>query len=164
MMGGQVAQGIYKIILSEELAKMNELTGTITLSSGIQTSVAYKSLMDSLEWTIVWSYDSIACTQMVILFYGWLMKVYTNQTNVLVGSTVVVEHMAKDQAAGLKKPQSIIYPVQGLAYKAHIKSIAVCMHSTDQVEVVRGKFAYTGSDIDFTRIESGVSFLQVKHP
>jgi hypothetical protein len=38
-MGDQTAQGLHEIMLGEELAKMNELTGTITLSSRIQTRV-----------------------------------------------------------------------------------------------------------------------------
>jgi hypothetical protein len=33
---GQAAQGLYEITLHEEFAKMNELTRSITLSSGVQ--------------------------------------------------------------------------------------------------------------------------------
>jgi hypothetical protein len=56
--GGQAAQGLYKITLWEEVAKMNKPTGSIMLSSGIQARVSVKSLFDSLEGTVVWEYES----------------------------------------------------------------------------------------------------------
>ncbi len=52
-MGGQATQGFYEITLREEFAKMNELTGSITLSFGIQARVSDKRLVDSLEGVIV---------------------------------------------------------------------------------------------------------------
>jgi hypothetical protein len=51
-MGGQTAHVLYEIILREKFAKMNKLTGTFTLSSGIQTRVADKSLAGSLDGTV----------------------------------------------------------------------------------------------------------------
>ncbi len=38
-LGGQTAQGLYKIMLREEFARLNELTGSITLTSGVQACV-----------------------------------------------------------------------------------------------------------------------------
>jgi hypothetical protein len=35
-LGGQAAQGLYEITLQEEFAKMNELTGSAMVSSGVQ--------------------------------------------------------------------------------------------------------------------------------
>jgi hypothetical protein len=52
-LGGQAAQGLYEITLRKECAKMNELTGSITLSSRIQARVSDKSLVDSLEGTVL---------------------------------------------------------------------------------------------------------------
>jgi ribosomal protein L24 len=46
------------------------------------------------------------------------------------------------------------------AFKTHIENIAVFMHKDDCVEVVQGMDK--GSDVDLTRLESGMSFLQVK--
>jgi hypothetical protein len=34
-LGGQVAQGLYEITLREEFARLNELTGSLTLMSGV---------------------------------------------------------------------------------------------------------------------------------
>jgi hypothetical protein len=39
IMGGQAAQVLYEIMLSQEFAKMNELTATITLSVSVQARV-----------------------------------------------------------------------------------------------------------------------------
>jgi hypothetical protein len=44
----QAAQGLYGVTLCKEFARTNELTGSITLSSGIQAQVSDKSLVDSL--------------------------------------------------------------------------------------------------------------------
>ncbi len=40
---------------------MNELTGSLTLTSGIQARAADKSIADSLEGTVVWEYDPMEC-------------------------------------------------------------------------------------------------------
>jgi hypothetical protein len=96
-MSGQAAQGLYVITLCEEFAKMNELTGSITLSLGVQARVCDKNLVDSLEGTLVWEYDSVACPQMIVQLYKGLMKVYTNQSGIYVGSIAVVEHKDKQQ-------------------------------------------------------------------
>jgi hypothetical protein len=77
---------------------MNELT----LSSGIQGHVSDKSLLDSLEGTVVWEYDSMACPQIRVQLYKELMKVYTNQSGVYERGVAVVEHRDKDLVAGLE--------------------------------------------------------------
>jgi hypothetical protein len=92
----------------KEFAKMNELVGAITLSSGVQAIIADKSLVDSLEGIVVWEYNPMACPQMTVQLYKGLMKVYTNQTIVYEGSTAVVEHKNKDQAAVLEIAESFI--------------------------------------------------------
>jgi hypothetical protein len=76
-LSGQAAQGLYEITLREEFARTNELTGSITLSSGIQARVLDMSLADNLEGTVVWEYDSMACPQTIVQLYKGLMKVYT---------------------------------------------------------------------------------------
>jgi hypothetical protein len=45
---------------------MNELTRTITLSSGVQARVSENILVDSLEGTIAWEYDPIASPLMIM--------------------------------------------------------------------------------------------------
>jgi hypothetical protein len=45
---------------------MNELTGTISFSSGIQTRAPDKSIVDSFEGTFIWEYDLLASSQTVV--------------------------------------------------------------------------------------------------
>jgi hypothetical protein len=58
-LGGQTGQGLYEVTLREECVRLNELTGSLVLTSGKQARVGDKSIMDSLEGTVVWEYDSI---------------------------------------------------------------------------------------------------------
>jgi hypothetical protein len=58
-----MAQGLYEVTLREEFMRINELTRSITLTSGVQARVGDKSISDSLERTVVWEYDSMASPQ-----------------------------------------------------------------------------------------------------
>jgi hypothetical protein len=62
----RLLQGLYEITLREEYARLNQLTGSLTLASGIQAMAWDKSIVDSLEGTVVWEYDSMACPQTLI--------------------------------------------------------------------------------------------------
>ncbi len=103
----------------------------------------------------------MACPQMIVHLYLGLMKVYTNQSGIYEGSTAVVEHKDKDQATGLEIAELFIL-CGHQAYKTHIKNIAVFMHNNDRVEVAQDQFTDKGGDIDITRLELGMLFLQVK--
>jgi hypothetical protein len=160
-LNGQAAQGLYEITLSEEFARLNELTGSLTLTSGVQAAAGDKSIVDSLEGTVVWEYDSIACPQTIVRLYRGMMKAYVNQSNTYEGSTVVVEHQDKDQAAGLELAESFIL-CGHQAFKTHIKNIAVFIHKDDRMEVAQGHFNDKEGEGDLTRLESGMSFMQVR--
>jgi hypothetical protein len=140
---------------------MNELTSSITLSSGIHARISDKSLVDSLEGTVIWEYNLMACPPLIVQLYKGLMKIYTNQTNIYEGSTALVEHKDNDQAAGLEISELFIL-CGHQASKTHIKSIAIFVHNDERVEVARGRFTDKDSDIDITRFELGMSSLQVK--
>jgi hypothetical protein len=99
VLGGMASQGLYEITLREEFARMNELTGSLTLTSGIQARAADKSIADSLEGTVVWEYDPMECPQTIVKLYKGMMKAYVNQTSTYEGSTVVVEHQDKGQTS-----------------------------------------------------------------
>jgi hypothetical protein len=160
-LGGQAAQGLYKITLREEFARLNELTGSLTLMFGVQATAGDKSIVDSLEGMVVWEYDSMACPQTIVRLYRVMMKVYVNQSNTYEGSTAVVEHQYKDQAAGLELAESFIL-CGHQAFRTHIKSIAVFIHKDDRMEVAQGQFSNREGEGDLTRLESGMSFLQVR--
>jgi hypothetical protein len=119
-------------------------------------------MVDSLEGTVVWEYDSVACPQTIVQLYRGLMKVYVNQSGpVYEGSTALVEHQDKDQAAGLEMADAFIL-CSHQAFKTHIKSIAVFIHKDDRMEVAQGQFANKEGEGDLTHLESGMAFLQVR--
>jgi hypothetical protein len=90
-----------------------------------------------------------------------MMKAYVNQTSTYEGSTVVVEHQDKDQAAGLEVAESFIL-CGHQAFRTHIKNIAVFIHKDDRMEEAQGRFSGKEGEADLTRLESGMSFMQVR--
>jgi hypothetical protein len=160
-LGRQAAQGLYEITLREEFTGLNELPESLTLTSGVQAAAGDKSIVDSQEGMVVWEYDSMTCPQTIVRLYRGMMKVYVNQSNMYEGSTAVVEHQDKDQAAGLELAESFIL-CGHQAFKTHIKSIAVFIHKDDRMEVAQGQFSNREGEGDLTRLESGMSFLQVR--
>ncbi len=156
-----MAQGLYEITLREEFARMNELTGSLTLTSGMQARATDKSISDSLEGTVVWEYDPMECPQTIVRLYKGMMKAYVNQSSSYEGSTFVVEHQDKDQAAGLEVAESFILCGHH-AFRTHIKNIAVFVHKDDRMEVAQGRFNGKEGEADLTRLESGMSFMQVR--
>jgi hypothetical protein len=77
------------------------------------------------------------------------------------GSTVVVEHQDKDQVAGLELAESFIL-CGHQAFKTHIKNIAVFIHKDDRMEVAQGHFNDKEGEGNLMRLESGMSFMQVR--
>jgi hypothetical protein len=68
------------------------------------------------------------------------------------GSTAVVEHQDKDQAAGLELAESFIL-CGHQAFKTHIKNIAVFIHKDDRTEVAHTRLeAVAGADNPYSRI------------
>ncbi len=102
----------------------------------------------------------MACPQTIVRLYRGMMKAYVNQTNTYEGSTVIVEHQDKDQAAGLELAESFIL-CGHQAFKTHNKNIAVFIHKDDRMEVAQGRFNDKEGEGDLTRLESGMSFMQV---
>jgi hypothetical protein len=72
-----------------------------------------------------------------------------------------VEHQDKDKVAGLEMADSFIL-CSHQAFKTHIKSIAVFIHKDDRMEVAQGRFANKEGEGNLTRLESGMSVLQVR--
>jgi hypothetical protein len=81
VLNGQVAQGLYEMTLRKEYARLNKLTGSLTLTSGVQAAAGDKSIVDSLEGTVVLEYDSMSCPQTIVRLYRGMIKAYVNQTN-----------------------------------------------------------------------------------
>jgi hypothetical protein len=73
----------------------------------------------------------------------------------------LVEHQDKDQTAGLEVAESFIL-CGHQAFRTHIKNIAVFVHKDDRMEVAQGRFSGKEGEADLTRLESGMSFMQVR--
>jgi hypothetical protein len=101
------------------------------------------------------------CPQTIVRLYKGMMKAYVNQSSTYEGSTVVVEHQDKHQAAGLEVAESFIL-CSHQAFRTHIKNIAVFVHKDDGMEVAQGRFSGKEGETDLTRLESGMSFMQVR--
>ncbi len=67
----------------------------------------------------------------------------------------------KNQVAGLELKETMVLCGRA-AQTTHIKSIAVFFHPMEQIEVASGKFNMVTTEAEFTRLESELSFLQVR--
>ncbi len=75
--------------------------------------------------------------------------------------TASVAGRDKNQVAGLELKETMILCGRA-AQKMHIKSIAVFFHPMEQIKVASGKFNMVTTEAEFTRLESELSFLQVR--
>ena len=85
----------------------------------------------------------------------------TNSTASFTDGTAIVAGRDKNQVAGLELKETMILCGQA-AQTTHIKSIAVFFHPMEQIEVASGKFNMVTTEAEFTRLESELSFLQVR--
>ncbi len=99
--GGQATQAIYEITVLEDYAKLNDLTGTITMASGISAKVGDLSLTDSVEGTYVWTHLEEECPRTLVQLYRWPIKIFSS-SNTLEVSLALMEDKIKEQVAGLE--------------------------------------------------------------
>ena len=85
----------------------------------------------------------------------------TNSTSSFTDGTAIVSGRDKTQVAGLELKETMILCGRA-AQTTHINSIAVFFHPIEQKEVASGKFNMVTTEAEFTRLESELSFLQVK--
>ncbi len=78
-----------------------------------------------------------------------------------VGGLAIVEGSEKDQVAGLELTESFLLWGRA-AMHTHIKNIVIFFHPMSGMQVASGKFSTTTGEARVTRLESEVSFLQVK--
>jgi hypothetical protein len=157
----QMATAMYEIYVCQELATANDLTGTIKLSEYLMGTTTNRTLVDSGEGTYVWDYSQDACPDMLVSLYRGRIKVLTNSTASFTDITAIVAGRDKNQVAGLEFKETMILCGRA-AQTTHIKSIAVFFHPMEQIEVASGKFNMVTTEAEFTRLESELSFLQVR--
>jgi hypothetical protein len=69
--------------------------------------------------------------------------------------------LSKEAVAAERRKETMILCGRA-AETTHIKSIAVFFHPMEQIEVASGKFNMVTTEAEFTRLESELSFLQVR--
>jgi hypothetical protein len=157
----QMATAMYEIYVRQEWARANDLTGTIKLSEYLMGTTTDRTLVDSGEGTYVWDYSQDACPDTLVSLYRGRIKVLTNSTASFTDGTAIVAGRDKNQVAGLELKETMILCGQA-AQTTHIKSIAVFFHPMEQIEVASGKFNMVTTETEFTRLDSELSFLQVR--
>jgi hypothetical protein len=157
----QMATAMYEIYFRQEWARTNDLTGTIKLSEYLMGTTTDRTLVDSGEGTYIWDYSQDACPDTLVSLYRGRIKVLTNSTASFTDGTAIVAGRDKNQVAGMELKETKILCGR-VAQTTHIKSIAVFFHPMEQIEVASVKFNMVTSEAEFTRLESELSFLQVR--
>ncbi len=85
----------------------------------------------------------------------------TKSTASFTDGMAIVAGRDKNQVASLELKETMIL-CRRVTQTTHIKSIAVFFHPMEQIEVASGKFNMVTTEAEFTRLESELSFLQVK--
>jgi hypothetical protein len=157
----QVASAMYKIYVRQEWARANDLTGTIKLSEYLMGTTTDRTLVDSGEGTHVWDYSQDACPDTLVSLYRGRVKVLTISTAIFMDVTAIVSGRDKNQVARLELKETMIL-CRRAVQTMHIKNIAVFFHPMEQIEVASGKFSMVTTEAEFTRLESELSFQQVR--
>jgi hypothetical protein len=120
-----------------------------------------QTLVDSGEGTYVWDYLQDACPDTLVSLYRGRSKLLTNSTVTFTDGTAIVSRRDKNKVAGLELKETMILCGRA-AQTMHIKNLAVFFHPMEQIEVVSGRFNMVTTKAEFTRLESKLSFLQVR--
>jgi hypothetical protein len=157
----QVVLASYEVLLRQEWARANDISGMITMASGIIARTTDRSIMDSAEGTYVWSHSEESCPDTIVKLYSGPIKVLTNTSATFNGGLAIVEGRDKNQVAGLELTETFLLCGRA-AQKTHIRNIVVFFHPMSQIQVASGKFDAATTEASITRLESELSFLQVK--
>ncbi len=133
----------------------------ITTTSGLIAPMTDRSMMDTQDGTYVWEYSQEDCTESIMQLYLGSVKVLSNSSTSYARGLAIVEDSEKDQVAGLELTESFLLCGRA-AMRTHIKNIVVLFHSMSGIHVASGKFSTATGEAEVTRLESKVSFLQVK--
>ena len=161
MLTNQVVLASYEVDIRREWARTNDLIGTIKLSEALIATTTDRATVDSGEGTYVWDYSQDACPDTLVSLYTGPFKVLTNSTTTFTDGTAIVSGRDKNQVAGLELKETMVLCGRA-AQRTHIKNIAVFFHPLEQIQVASGRFSMVTEEAELTRLESELSFLQVK--
>jgi hypothetical protein len=81
----QVTQSILEVSVRMEWARVNEVSGMITTTSGLVPPLTDRSMMDTQDGTYVWEYSQEDCRDSIVQLYLGDIKVLSNSSSSYVG-------------------------------------------------------------------------------
>jgi hypothetical protein len=94
-LGGQAAQAVCKITITDEYAKINDLSGILTFNRGIAYKNGDLGLMDSMGGTYVLVHVVEACPKMLVQLYKEIIRIFSNHTASMGDGLVLMEDKVK---------------------------------------------------------------------
>ena len=135
-------QVVYEITVTKEYVRINDLSSTITLDSGISVKVGDLGLMDSVACTYLWVHVAEACPKTLVQLYRGFIQVFSNNTSSLEGSLAMMKDKEKEQVAGQEFQHMFVFFVLlcgNSGMHTRISNMAVFTHQDQRMEVARGK-------------------------
>ncbi len=93
----QVVLASYEVLLRQEWARANNITGMLTMASGVIAPTTDRSIMDSAEGTYVWNHFEESCPDTIVKLYSGPIKVLTNTSSTFNCGLAIVEGRDKNQ-------------------------------------------------------------------
>ncbi len=108
----------------------------------------------------MWTHLEEECPRTLVQLY-WGPNKISNRSSTLEGSLALMEDQAKEQVASLELG-TMFGPCGNSALHTHIPNIAVFAHQDHRMEVATGKFVEQPAGADVMKLETSMSFLQIK--
>jgi hypothetical protein len=131
----------------------------------LKSQVASAMYEISGQGTYVWDYSQNACPDTLVSLYRGRIKVVTNSTATFTDSMVIVSGRDKNKRQGRRIGAEGDHDTvrANSADDAHQEHCCVLPpHEADRGEVASRKFNMVTTEAEFTRLESELSFLQVR--
>jgi hypothetical protein len=154
----QSTQSILEILLMEEFAKINDMSGMIKLPGNIQAKAADQGVMDSLLGTMVWTHKQASCPQGLTQLFRGQIQIFSNDSSSFVGAIALLEE--KGQVAGLELLSSHLL-CHHPAYATHLRDVVLVVHPDNFNSIATDPFD-PEQITDYIRLETELSFLHVK--
>ena len=158
------------------------VTMMLLLLAGLQGCMAFRAFDCNSQSSQIEQYsllDPEPCGNMEKVhaiereLYGEIVQIKKERlvqvTRCTATETVMTQHCGWQSHAGPGRYAKFHDPItiepadcRQAAKTGHIKSIAVFFHPMEQIEVASGKFNMVTTEAEFTRLESELSFLQVR--
>jgi len=157
----QTSQRIFEVTLHQELGFAQDLDDVLKLSGGLVARLSDHSLQDSQMGTYVWEEAHLDCPEQIVQLYRGPMRFFVNSTGSpsLEGGLAVLDK--NSQVAGLELSSSFSI-CSHTGWRTHLKGISVVIHGDNFSSIASANFDPSVVS-DITRVESEMSFLNIRH-